>query len=147
MNKIESLIVDRISELLNQVIVDDLQFEVEKFDLIEATAINRKSGERIFLIKAEVRESTKAVYIPNIFLPEEMQGMGLGKRMIWLIFSVGDYFGYSVYLTMLTESFKRRMLERGALPTADPDMLQIVKTTNLHSEHDPNNHLYINLPS
>jgi hypothetical protein len=71
-----------------------LQFKVEKNELIEATAINGKSG----------------------------------KRMIWLIFMIGDHFGYSVYLTMLTDSFRQRMLERGALPTGIYDMLQIVKT-------------------
>jgi hypothetical protein len=147
MNTIEHLIIDRISELLDLVKIDDFQFEVEKKELIEATAIRGISGERTCLMKAEVRESNKAIYIPNIMLPFEMRYLGLGKRMIWLIFMVGDYFGYSVYLTMLTDSFKQRMLDRGALPTSEYDVLQIVKSTNLHSENDPNNDIYLRLPS
>jgi hypothetical protein len=147
MNTIERLIIDRISELLDLVKIDDFQFEVEKKELIEATAIRCKSGERTCLIKGEVRESNNSIYIPNITLPFEMRYLGLGKRMIWLIFMVGDYFCYSVYLTMLTDSFKQRMLDRGALPTPEHDVLQIVKSTNLHSENDPNNDIYLRLPS
>jgi len=147
MNTIESLIVDRIGELLDLVQIDDFRFEVEKNELLEAIAIRGKTGERTCLIKAEVRESNNAIYIPNIMLPLEMRHLGLGKRMIWLIFMVGDYYGYAVYLTMLTDSYKQRMLNRGALPTAEYDVLQIVKSTNLHSENDPNNDIYLKLPS
>ena len=147
MNNVERLIIERVRELLSLVQISDFQFEVEKGTFIEATAITGKNGDRTTLIKVDVSESDKSIYIPNIFLPLDMRYLGLGKRMIWLIFSVGDYFGYSIYLTMLTDSFKDRMLARGALPTSEHDVLQIVKSTNLHSENDPNNHLYIRLPS
>lgn len=145
MNTVEHLIIERLSELLGLVEIDDFQFEVEKKSLIEATAVRSGSGERICLVKAEVRESDQSIYLPNIFLPLEMRNLGLGKRMIWLIFMVGDYFGYSVYLTMLTDSFKQRMLLRGAKPTPDNDMLQIVKSTNLYSKNDPNNDIYFRI--
>ncbi len=147
MNTVEQIIIERLRELLQLVKIEDFQFEVEKYELIEATAIEGKSGERTCLLKLEVRESNKAIYIPNIGLPLEMQHLGLGKRMIWLIFMVGDYFGYSIYLTMLTESFKQRMLLRGALPTPESDVLQIVKGTNLNSDNDPNNHVYFKVQS
>ncbi|WP_295232387.1 hypothetical protein [Sediminibacterium sp.] len=142
MNEIELVINDRIAELLSLVQIDNLQFEVEKKDLIEATAISA-TGERTCLIKVEVRESTHSIYIPNILLPEEMRGLGLGMRMLWLIFSVANHFKYSLYLIMLTDSFRQRMLNRGALPTAQHDILQIVKNTNLYSKDDPNNQQYI----
>jgi len=147
MNTIERHIIDRISELLDLVKIDNFQFEIEKKELIEALANRGKSGERTCLMKAEVCESNNAIYISNIMLPFEMRHLGLGKRMIWLIFMVGDHFGYSVYLTMLTDSFKQRMLDRGALPTSEHNVLQIVKNTNLHSENDPNNDIYLRLPS
>ncbi|MFZ2782969.1 MAG: hypothetical protein WAZ36_01120 [Sediminibacterium sp.] len=142
MDEIERLIIDRISELLSFVHVDDLRFEVEKKDLIEATAIS-VTGEKTCLIKVEVRESNQSIYIPNVLLPIEMRHLGLGMRMLWLIFLVADHYKYSLYLIMLTDSFKQRMLSRGALPTAEHDTLQIVKTTNLYSKDDTNNHLYI----
>lgn len=145
MNIVEQLIIDRTRELLDLVQIDDLRFEVEKNDLLEATAVRGKTGEKTCLIKVEVRESNGAIYIPNIMLPLEMRQMGLGKRMIGLIFMVGDYYNYEVYITMLTDSFKERMLARGALPTSTPDMLQIVKTTNLASENDPNNDIYLRI--
>ena len=145
MNMVEQLIIDRIRELSDLVQIDDFRFEVEKNEVLEATAVRGKSGERTCLIKAEVRESNAAIYIPNIMLPLEMRYLGLGKRMIWLIFMVGDHYDYSVYLTMLTESFKQRMLDRGALPTFETDVLQIVKSTNLYSKNDPNNEIYLRI--
>ncbi len=142
MNEIECRIIDRLTELFSFVQIDDLQFEVDKKDLIEATAIS-VTGERTCMIKAEVRETNRSIYIPNMLLPHEMRGLGLGMRMLWLIFLTAEHYGYSLYLTMLTDSFKHRMLGRGALPAAEHDVLQIVKTTNLYSKDDPNNHLYM----
>lgn len=145
-NIVERLIIDRIGELLGLVQIDDLQFEVEKNEIVEATAISA-TGDRTCLIKIEIRESNQSIYIPNIMLPVEMRYLGLGKRMIWLIFMIGNQYDYSVYLTMLTESFKLLMLDRGALPTSENDVLQIVKSTNLYSKNDPNNEIYFRLPS
>ncbi len=144
-SEIERLIIERISELLSFVKINNWQFLVEKKELIEASAFDPQSGKSTCLMRIEVRECSKAVEIPNIFLPSEMKGMGLGKRMIWLVFMVGNFYGYPVFLTLLTDSFKQRMLGRGALPTQKEDMLQIVKTTNLYSENDPNKDLYFKI--
>lgn len=142
-NRIERLVIDRISELLSFVKIDNWQFLVEKNELIEAIAFDPQSGRRTCLMRIEILQSYKAIQIPNIFLPDEMKGMGLGKRMIWLVFMVGNFYGYSVFLTLLTDSFKQRMLDRGALPTDIYDKFQIVKDTNLYSENDPNNYWYL----
>lgn len=136
-NSVELLIINCLKQLLESVEIEDFQFEVEKNELMEATAIRAETDERINLIKAEVRESTDPIYIPNIMLPSELRYQGLGKRMIWFIFKVGRMYGYSVYLTMLTDSFRQRMLNRGALPTYEHDVLQIVDNTNLRSERRP----------
>lgn len=143
MNQTESIIIDRITELLDLVQIDELQFKVEKNEMIEAIAFNIKDGTKTCLIKIDVSESNNEIYIPNIILPDEMKYMGLGKRMIWLIFMVGDHFGYSTYLTMLTDSFRQKMIERGALQTSQHDVLQIVKQTDLSSKNDPNNPIYL----
>lgn len=142
MNPIERTIIDRITELLDLVRINGLQFEVEKSELIEAICFDNNNGKKSSLIKVEVRESNKEIYIPNIMLPDDMKYLGLGKRMIWLVFMVGDYYGYSVYLTMLTDSFRQRMIARGALKTSHDDVLQIVKQTNLSSKNDPNYAFY-----
>lgn len=143
MNEIERIIIDRITELLDLVQIDGLEFKIGKNKMIEAIAFNIKDGTQTCLIKIEVSESNKEIYIPNIILPDEMKYMGLGKRMICLIFMVGDHFGYSVYLIMLTDSFRQKMIERGALQTSQHDVLQIVKQTDLSSKNDRNNPIYL----
>lgn len=143
MNQIESIMIDRLTELLDLVRIDGLQFKVEKNKTIEAIAFNTNDGTETCLIKIDVSENNREINIPNIILLDEMKYMGIGKRMIWLIFRVGDHFGYSIYLIMLTESFRQKMIERGALQTSQHDVLQIVKQTDLSSKYDPNNEIYL----
>jgi hypothetical protein len=143
MNKVEQTIIDRLTELLQLVDIDDLQFEIEKFDLIEVTAINPHNNERIPLLKLEVRESNQSIYIPNLFLPPAMRKLGLAMRILYLILMIALNFGYRVYLILITEETGIRMLNRGALATADPNVIEIVRETNLYSDNDPNNPRYI----
>ena len=48
-----------------------------------------------------------------------------------MLFETGKIYGYDVFVVQLTDSFKARLLKRGALPTNEFDILQIVETTNL----------------
>jgi len=80
-------------------------------------------------LKFEVHHENRQIYIPNIFLPQELSYNGIGKKMLYLIFAVGDHYGYGAFLTMLTDSFKERMLKRNAWPTDVPDILQLTKET------------------
>jgi hypothetical protein len=142
MSVAEQLIIERLTELFDQVQIDDLQFVIESIDLIEASAIDRCHNQTT-VVKLEIRESNQSIYIPNLFLPPAMRGLGIAMRMLWIIHIIGQSLGYRVYLTLVTETTKLHMLQRGAKLTGEADVLEIVKGTNLYSKDDQNNNLYL----
>jgi len=54
-----------------------------------------------------------------------------GSNLFDALFEIGQIYKYDVFVVDLTESFKERLLKRGAIATNEFDKLQIVETTNL----------------
>ena len=91
---------------------------------------NGKVFERQGLLKVMIDDSNKACYIPNIMVHESMRHKGVGKGMIRKCFDISSYFGYSLYVVQLVDSFLNRLLRRGAVQTG-PDEVLITDKTDL----------------
>lgn len=70
------------------------------------------------------------VYLPNIMLPFSLRGKGLGLKLISDIYAVCKRTGYKLQLSMMVESFYKRMVARGAT-IIDSDTVEINDKTNL----------------
>jgi hypothetical protein len=83
------------------------------------------------VIKIGVQNDFRQIYIPNIFIPPVLQYNGLGKKLIRLVYEVGQLYNYEVFVVDLTEGFRAKLLRRGAVETDQYDTLQIVNSTKL----------------
>ncbi|WP_156350191.1 hypothetical protein [Achromobacter sp. 2789STDY5608633] len=76
----------------------------------------------------------KNIQIPNIFMPQAMTHQGIGKKTMQTIFDVARPLGYELYIIELVNSFKNRLLNRGAILVLE-DAVKITDQTNLRSGH------------
>lgn len=70
------------------------------------------------------------VYLPNIMLPSFLREKGLGLKLISDIYTVCKRTGYRLVLSMMVESFYKRMVARGAT-IIDFETVEINDKTNL----------------
>jgi predicted acetyltransferase len=68
--------------------------------------------------------------IPNIFIPIKDRRKGIGLGLIAFIFEIAKTVNFQLALIQLTDSFRAKMLKRGAIETGQYDCLEIVETTN-----------------
>ncbi|MGN0460977.1 MAG: hypothetical protein ACI4HZ_00870 [Ruminococcus sp.] len=74
----------------------------------------------------------KQVQISNIFLPNFMRYKGIGKKLIYKIFTLSKEEQYNLFIVDMVDSFYKKMLSRGALPCDNCyDAVQIVSKTKL----------------
>jgi len=99
---------------------------------IEIYAFSKKSEDKYLMIEIGIQNDFRQIYIPKIFTPALLQHNGVGKKLIRLIFEIGLLYGYHVFVVQLTDSFRARLLSRGAVETDQFDTLQIVRSTRLN---------------
>lgn len=130
--RIEDTIVDVIVDILTKNHGQDYSFEGFIQETIEIYAFSKiDETEKCCILRIGVQNLYQQIYIPNVFMPSLLIHQGVGKKLIRIIFEIGQLYNYDVFVVQLTDSFKERLLRRGALKTSEFDILQIVETTNL----------------
>lgn len=101
-------------------------------DVVEVYAFSKADKtEKIPLMRLGVSDVNEQIYISNLFTPENLKHNGIGKKLIRIVFEIGTGYGFDTVLVDLVDSFRRRMIERGALETNEYDQLMIVEETRL----------------
>lgn len=130
--KIEEAIVELLVDILTYNHSEHYTYEGFINDTIEIYAFSKsEEKEKYCIIRIGVQNAYQQIYIPNILTPPSLEHQGVGKKLIRILFELGQLYGYDVFVVQLTDSFKLRLLKRGALRTNQYDTLQIVETTNL----------------
>jgi hypothetical protein len=127
-------LIDSITVYLAQLSFENENTHISSHDDdidIEAISSNEK-------LKASVRlhfvisQNYKQVYIPNIYVSNEIRHNGYGKTMIRIIYDIAKKYRYELFLVQMVDWFYNYMKMRGALNCEEPDMLQVVDSTILH---------------
>ena len=130
--KIEDAIVELLLDILTYNHSEHYTYEGFINDTIEIYAFSKiKKNEKYCIIRIGVQNAYQQIHIPNILTPPLLEHQRVGKKLIRILFELGQLYGYDVFVVQLTDSFKLRLLKRGALRTNQYDILQIVETTNL----------------
>jgi hypothetical protein len=130
--QIENAVVEVLVDILNTNHSQDYTYEGFINDSVEIYAFSKfDPSEKYSIIRIGVQKQFKQIYIPNILTPPLLMHQGVGKKLIRIMFELGEIYGYDVFVVHLTDGFKERLLKRGALPTDQFDTLQIVETTRL----------------
>ena len=115
-----------IHKLLEKVIYDFIAENNLQGDIYcSRNEVSVKSLIRLLPYREE-----RIVYLPNIMLPFSLRGKGLGLKLISDIYTVCKRTGYRLQLSMMVESFYKRMVARGAT-IIDPDTVEINDKTIL----------------
>jgi hypothetical protein len=110
------------------------EYDIEYFthDGIQFYIYNKSiKDDSTQIIRVLVYKETKQVLIPTIFLPTNIKHRGIGKCMIKIIYMVSKMFNYDVLVIDLVESFRDKLLKRGASETSVYDVLKINDNTIL----------------
>jgi len=130
--KIENAIADIAVGVLTDNYSESYTYEGFINETIEIYAFSKtKKDERYCILSAGVHNDFQQIYIPDIMMPPLLDHKGIGKKLIRLIYEIGQVYGYDVFVVQLTDNFKERLLKRGAITTDQFDTLQIIETTNL----------------
>lgn len=129
---IEDEIIRFLGIYIYQQLNNDYEIEYFTNDGIEFYIYNKSSDkDQNRIIRVLVYHETKQVLIPTIFLPKNLHHSGIGKYIIKIIFEVSSLFKYEVLVVDLVDSFRDKLLLRGALETDQYDVVKIVKETKL----------------
>jgi hypothetical protein len=132
MEELEKDIIFYLEQFLNTQLNEFYSYSISNDDFIEVYATGKPDESRKYcLIKVGISQSSEEIYIPHICIPADMKHKGIGKKMIYVVYTVGKKYDYDVFLVQLDDAFKEKLLKRDALETDDPDTLQITERTNL----------------
>jgi len=92
---------------------------------------NKDDTSDFYLLRLNVNIENQEFLIPTIFLPIEDRKNGIGLRLIAFIFEIAKKLNFGLALVQMVDSFRDKMLERGAKETEIYDCLQITESTNL----------------
>lgn len=92
------------------------------------TENNNKNAQ--VLIDIIFDEKAGIFYIPTIFVHKSMVHKGVGKKMIKICYKVAKEFNYKVQIVQMVDSFRERLLHRGATPIGF-DCVEITDSTDL----------------
>ncbi|MCF5371931.1 hypothetical protein [Pseudomonas syringae] len=73
---------------------------------------------------------SQQMQIPNILMPDAMKHHRLGKRLIDVLFAVGEAHNYQLFVVDMVPSFHELLVKRGAVPV-DLESVLITAGTNL----------------
>ena len=135
--KINDTIIEILSRYLEKEYGDKYTYEGFDNEIIEIYAFSKSnSDEKYSIISIGIQNDYKQIYISRVLIPPLLKYNRVGKRLIRIVYEIGVVFGYNTFVVQLTDSFKNRLLSRGALITNEDDILQIVETTNLIDPQD-----------
>ncbi len=130
--KIEEMIVDLLIDILTAKHGENYTYEGFINEVIEIYAFSKTDqNDKYSILRIGVQNEVQQIYIPNIFMPPLLKHKRVGKKLIRILYEIGLLYKYDVFVVLLTDSFKERLLKRGAQTTDQFDTLQIVETTNL----------------
>lgn len=130
--KIENTIVDVAVDILTHNHSENYTYEGFINETIEIYAFSKtEEDEKYSILRIGVQNEFQQIYIPNILMPPLLRHNRIGKKLIRIIYEIGQLYKYDVFVVQLTDNFKERLLKRGALTTNEFDTLQIIETTNL----------------
>lgn len=98
---------------------------------------NRKGEDDIpkldecIILRMNTSSQHKQIQIFNIFLPKFMKYQGIGKKIIFRIFSLTEKYDYELFIVDMVNSFYNKMINRGATPCDQEDVVLITKDTKL----------------
>lgn len=92
---------------------------------------NKDDNSRFLLLRMGINFENGEFYIYNIYIPNEDRKQGLGFGLISFIYEIVKTTDFALVLADMTDSFRAKMITRGAKETSMYDYLQIVETTNL----------------
>lgn len=87
---------------------------------------------KFILLRFYIYNEYRQIQISNIFLPTFMRYRGIGKKLIYTIFTISEKEQYELFIVDMVNSFYQKMIKRGALPCMEcDDAVQIVSNTKL----------------
>jgi hypothetical protein len=92
---------------------------------------SKDDNSRFMLLRMGINFENKEFYIYNIYIPNEDRKQGLGFGLISFIYEITKTMDFALVLADMTDSFRERMIRRGAKETTIFDYLQIVDITDL----------------
>lgn len=72
----------------------------------------------------------ESAYIPNIMIHPSMKHKGVGKKLLFICRHVLLKFKYRLFIVQMVDSFRERMIKRGAIP-CEYDCVEITEETDL----------------
>jgi predicted GNAT family acetyltransferase len=75
---------------------------------------SKKENQGILVLVVNISHKNKQIHIPNIFIPHELRGQGIGMKLIRIIFIIAKHTNYKLFLTDMVPSFYDRMIKLGA---------------------------------
>lgn len=132
-NAVEDSIADVMDSFLSRYLEqfhEHKTYRHENSIEIKGTVKETDSAKTI-LIRVLFLHENRQVAIPNIFMPEFMKGMGLGKKLISLIHRELNRFGYQLFIIDLVPSFYERLVRRGAVVCEEGKIVLITDETRL----------------
>ncbi|WP_204346686.1 hypothetical protein [Psychroserpens algicola] len=130
-------LINALEKLIEQHLKDYL-FTLHHYSIYSMDNIITVSGKRkeddiseFNLLRLGISEEHREFLIPNIFIPKDDRKKGIGLGLIAFIYEIAQKLNFGLALVQMTDSFRQKMLKRGALETGIYDCLEIVQSTNL----------------
>lgn len=117
-----------IHKFLEKVVYDFIVEHNLKKGFLPIYCVQNEVSVKTFIKLLPYREEG-IVYLPNIMLPSFLREKGLGLKLISDIYTVCKRTGYRLVLSMMVESFYKRMVARGAT-VIDFETVEINEKTN-----------------
>lgn len=124
---IENQIIDAIKTFVEKY-MPEYEFTDSTHNGIEFYATHRENNNDLIFIRIIIVDDQ--IQITNIFVPYEYRYNGYGKKTLSIIRSIAEKHGCQVILRDVVDSFKNRLLKRGARDIGYDNIL-LTKQTNL----------------
>lgn len=126
-----SLIEKYLKDYLKTLYSYSIKIEEGTAILVKGQKTKENTGEFI-LFRLIVNVEHKELLISHIFIPSQDRRKGIGLGLIEFVFKVSKMVNYVLVLVDMTNSFRVKMMKRGAIETQRYDCLQVVESTNFH---------------
>ena len=132
MKQLEDEIIYYLEQFLTVQYGENYEYSISNYETIEIFAINKTdTRDRFCMIRIGISKENQQIYIPNVFIPTDLKYSGIGKKLIFIVYNVGKKNNYDLFVVHLTDSFREKLLKRGAVTTDVFDTLYIDENTKL----------------
>ncbi|MEQ8472177.1 MAG: hypothetical protein RIC35_13380 [Marinoscillum sp.] len=128
-SSIDTLVVNYLKAYLDT--LENFSSSVEGNVIEVQCKKNKDDNSRFMLLRMGINFENEEFYIYNIYIPNEDRKQGLGFGLISFIYEIAKTMRFALVLADMTDSFREKMIKRGAKETSIFDYLQIVDTTKL----------------